>query len=284
MTKQSNTRPDRASDRTQQRPTKGGNRARPRPLERQVRGGRIRKNHHLNVSDESTNEVRKTTHDVPEETNDDLPLETITSDEDHEAYQDSAETDDDSSEEFSSATEKDTPTRIAVERQQQHRSKLRAMITTRPLVRSRDPIRPGRNDSTSGPSSISHRSSSIGLRTPLLPLSSEIRFTSTEGSSPGPVAANTPPLNKDWANLPSRKNMVTGRERVLLEAARVQVLRFTLFTDPFPSAASLTSYIHTAWEETEKQFLTNVEVSPESLAHVSAGKTRYIHEGMLIVV
>ena len=111
-------------------------------MERQVRGGRIRKNH-LNVSDESTNEVRKRTHDIPDETNDNLPLETITSDEDHEVYQDSAETDDDSSEEFSSATEMDTPTRITVERQQQHRSQLRAMITTRPLVSSRDPILAG---------------------------------------------------------------------------------------------------------------------------------------------
>ena len=46
--------------------------------------------------------------------------------------------------------------------------------------------------------------------------------------------------------------MMNGRERVLLETGRVQVLRFTLFTDPFPSATALTSYIHTAWEETEK--------------------------------
>jgi PHD/YefM family antitoxin component YafN of YafNO toxin-antitoxin module len=57
-----------------------------------------------------------------------------------------------------------------------------------------------------------------------------------------------------------------------------------LFTDPFLSVASLTSYIHMAWEETEKEFPTNVEVSSESLAHVSAGKKYYIHEGILIVV
>jgi hypothetical protein len=50
------------------------------------------------------------THNVPEETNNDLLLETIISDEDHEVYQDLAETDDDSSKEFSSAMEKDTPT------------------------------------------------------------------------------------------------------------------------------------------------------------------------------
>lgn len=74
---------------------------------------------------------------------------------------------------------------------------------------------------------------------------------------------------------------MTGRERVLLEAARVQVLRFTLFTDPFPSAPSLTSYIHTAWEETEKQFLTNVDVSPEGLTHVGAGKRSCVSEEML---
>ena len=279
MTRQSNSRPDRASDKTQQRPMKGGNRARPRPLERPVRGGRIRKNHNLSVSDERTHEVRQTTHNVPQETNDVPLLETITTDEDHEAYQE-AMTDDDSSE-FSSATEKDTPTRFAVGRQQA-RSELRAKITTRPLMGSRDPIGPGRNYITTGSSSLGHRSSSIGLCTALLPLSSEISFPSTEGSSRGLVAATPPPLHKDWANLPSRKNMVTGRERVLLEAARVQVLRFTLFTDPFPSAASLTSYIHMAWEETEKQFLTNVEVSPESLAHVSAGKTPCVREGMLI--
>jgi hypothetical protein len=239
-------------------------------VERQVSSGRIRKHHH-----QRTNEVREATRDVYGGTNDDPPSGTIASDDDEDhAYQE-ASTDGNSTEESGSGTEKDTPTRIAVERRRHARSELRAKIMTQPLVRSGD-------YSTSGPSSSSHLSSSIGLCTPLLSLPSEMTFT--EASSSGAVTTAPPPVNKCWANPPSRRNMMTGRERVLLEAARVQVLRFTLFTDPFPSATTLTSYIHTAWEETEKQFLTNIEVSPESLGQVSGGKTVCVREGMLKVI
>lgn len=64
--------------------------------------------------------------------------------------------------------------------------------------------------------------------------------------------------------------MVTGGERMLLEYSKVQVLRFTLFANPFPSPADLTEFIHIAWEEAEAHHHTHIEASQESLTLVRA--------------
>ena len=69
---------------------------------------------------------------------------------------------------------------------------------------------------------------------------------------------------------------------MLLEHAAVQILRFTLFIDPFPSAPDLTSNIHKAWEDAERHLLTDIEASVESLALVRARKD--IHWWWLTVI
>ena len=70
---------------------------------------------------------------------------------------------------------------------------------------------------------------------------------------------------------------------MLLEYAAVQILRFTLFSDPFPSAPDLTSCIHMAWEDAERHYLTQIEASPESLALVRASGN-VIFMGWLLMV
>jgi hypothetical protein len=84
-----------------------------------------------------------------------------------------------------------------------------------------------------------------------------------------PSSRGSESIDSGWGGVPSRRNNVTGPERILQEAARARILRLTLFTDPFPSAPDLTSYIYTAWQEAEMQFLTKFEASPESVAQVS---------------
>ena len=46
----------------------------------------------------------------------------------------------------------------------------------------------------------------------------------------------------------SRKNLLNGPERVILETAKDIVLHRTLFVDPFPGPVGLTSMVHMAWD------------------------------------
>ena len=89
-------------------------------------------------------------------------------------------------------------------------------------------------------------SSSVGLRTP----------SESPGPSSGPI-------------LKSRRNIVSGRERVVLEMARIRITHFTLFVDPFPSTIKLTEVIHEVWMEAERHFASRVQISAESVNQVS---------------
>lgn len=95
----------------------------------------------------------------------------------------------------------------------------------------------------------------------------DCRSTSAEESTPTNVTSS--PIGLDIGSLHSRKNLVTGGERILLEFARDKVYYYALFQDAFPSAPDLTSFIHTAWEDAERHYRTHMEASPESLAIVS---------------
>ena len=182
----------------------------------------------------------------------------------------SSRSDHDSAPESDSGTEKDTPTRAALERTQRIGGERRVTITTRPLTEiGRHFRRPlGRVPPTSLhlEHSAQPTSSSIGLGN----ISSTASLSlSAVSPSNDPSSRGIETIDSGWGGVPSRRNNVTGPERILQEAARARMLRLTLFTDPFPSAPDLTSYIYTAWQEAEMQFLTKFEASPESVAQVS---------------
>jgi hypothetical protein len=182
----------------------------------------------------------------------------------------SSGSDHDSAPESDSGTEKDTPTRAALERIQRIGGERRVTITTRPLTEiGRHLRRPlGRVPPTSLhlERSVQPTSSSIGLGN----ISSTASLSlSAVSPSNDPSSRGSESIDSGWCGVPSRRNNVTGPERILQEAARARMLRLTLFTDPFPSAPDLTSYIYTAWQEAEMQFLTKFEASPESIAQVS---------------
>lgn len=125
----------RSSDRTEHR-QKGGNQARDRPVDRGVLNGRVKKKHHQKTSNRVvTEELYETTE--RDEASPELPANEANDTDEDDAYEDDG-TDKDCSEGSGYATEKDTPTRIAVERRQESRKELRAKITTRPLARTKD--------------------------------------------------------------------------------------------------------------------------------------------------
>jgi hypothetical protein len=215
----------------------------------------------------------------PDDNDRDLPPRTgeeISSDEEEQIpYQPdidiaSSGSDHDSAPESDSGTEKDTPTRAALERIQRIGGERRVTITTRPLTEiGRHLRRPlGRVPPTSLhlEHSAQPTSSSIGLGNIS---STDSLSLSTVSPSNDPSSRGSESIDSGWGGVPSRRNNVTGPERILQEAARARILRLTLFTDPFPSAPDLTSYIYTAWQEAEMQFLTKFEASPESVAQVS---------------
>ena len=308
-----------SSDRTEHR-RKGDDQAL-RPADHGVRSGRIEKRHRR-----ASNRVTTEVYTVTEPSNEILTNEANDSEED-DNYEDEG-TDKDCSEGSGYATEKDTPTRIALERRQESRREKRAKITTRllqvPPSHKKDLLLPSPHPSaTTTPStttrnqhqsiggitiltrsvlcesvniiqgrtpSCTDRSSSVGRSSPCVrgrspgvgSRSSSAGFCSpiVAGDSPGPVNA---PAGPDFGSIRGRKNLVTGGERMLLEYAAVQILPFTLFTDPFPSAPDLTSYIHLAWEDAERHHLTQIEASPESLALVRA-RRKIVYGSWLLTV
>jgi len=115
---------------------KGTNRARVQQVVHGVKKGRVKKHRRGGAVTKRVREVSE-----QEESNSEIPAgETNDTDED-DAY-DYAGTDGSCSEESGSATEKDTPTRIALERRQESRKEIRSKITSRPLARPKDPVRP----------------------------------------------------------------------------------------------------------------------------------------------
>jgi len=138
MTSSTSSKTSRVPDGTRRKESKGGNRARPQPVEK-VRSGRVNKHHHkASPGRGSTPEVPKAAKDVRQEPQQEFPPCEISDGED-DPYED-AGTDKDCSEGSGSATEEDTPTRLALERRKEAKKKRRAKITTRRLESPRDSI------------------------------------------------------------------------------------------------------------------------------------------------
>ena len=223
--------------------------------------------------------------------------ESISSGED-DAYE-NAGTDQDCSERSGSATDKDTPTRLALERRKEAKKKSRAKITSRRLESPKASIR------TVPYAPKTHLSSSVGRSSPCAgrtPAVVRRRSPSTGGSSPSvgprsPVPSNaqlpstekSPSPGETGTGCPAgagvgRKNLVTGLERQLLDVARELVLDYTLFRHPFPSAPDLTAVIHQAWVDSQEWHEFSIEPSEESLTNVSTKKTMNVHQGILNVI
>ena len=124
----------RSSDRTEHR-QKGGNRARDRLVNRGVLSGRVKKKHQQKASNRVTEELYETTE--RDEASPELPANESNDTDEEDAYEDDR-TDKDCSEGSGYVTEKNTSTRVAIERCQESRKELRAKITTRPLARTKD--------------------------------------------------------------------------------------------------------------------------------------------------
>ena len=97
-------------------------------------------------------------------------------------------------------------------------------------------------------------SSTGGYSSPLGPLTtgrstsrSSIRSTSDMSVS-GTSGSSRHDMQDATRLIPSRKNLVLGPERAILQAAKDIILRKTLFADPFPGPAQLTTLIHVAWD------------------------------------
>ena len=109
-----------------------------------------------------------------------------------------------------------------------------------------------RQISTRRPSPSFPTSSTAGNSSPLGPL---MTGRSTSRSSirsicDMPASGSSSPSRHDTLDATgvttSRKNLVFGPERAILEAAKEIILRKTLFTDPFPGPVQLTTLIHVA--------------------------------------
>lgn len=150
MSRSGSSRAGRSSDRTENRP-KGGNRARIRPMDCGVQGGRVNKQPRRRISDRVEKGVREMEGEDAEDRNEEhLVSENDTDEEDQ--YED-AGTERDCSEKSGSATEKDTPTRVALERRQESQKEIRGKITSRTLVRPRNPTKRHFSDGRISPSS-----------------------------------------------------------------------------------------------------------------------------------
>ena len=187
MTSSISSKTSHVSDRRQKKKSKVGNRTHAQPAEK-VRSGRVSKRHHKAASSQaSTPENLNTTTDVRQETQNEFSsYENISSDE-GDAYED-AGTDKDCSEGSGSATEKDTPTRLALERRKEAKKKRRDKIALRRIGSPRNTLRP----IPSAPSS--HRSSSIGRSSPCdrrTPSINRPRYSSARPSSPPPSDAQS---------------------------------------------------------------------------------------------
>lgn len=130
MANSTRSRASRSSDRAEYR-RKGGDQARVRAADRRVRGGRVEK-HHQRASGRVTKDLYQTSEN--DEPSDGLPENEANDTEEDDAYEDDG-TDKDCSEGSGYATEKDTPTRIAL---QEGKRLVRAKITTRPILRAKD--------------------------------------------------------------------------------------------------------------------------------------------------
>lgn len=97
-------------------------------------------------------------------------------------------------------------------------------------------------------------SSSGGYSSPLGPLTTgrSTSRSSIRSTSDMSVSASSGSSRHDMLDatrlIPSRKNLVVGPERAILEAAKDIILRKTLFADPFPGPVQLTTLIHVAWD------------------------------------
>jgi len=119
---------------------KGAKRGRVQQVVHGVKKGRVKKHRRGGAVAKRVREVSEQ-EEEEEESNSEIPAgETNDTDED-DPY-DHVGTDGDCSEESGSATEKDTPTRIALERRQESRREIRSKITSRPLPRPKDLVRP----------------------------------------------------------------------------------------------------------------------------------------------
>jgi len=267
--------------------SKGGNRARPRP--EKVRSGRVSKHQeratHRRVS---IPEVQVSTNDVDQEPQRGRGDAEIISSSEDDAYE-HAGTDQDCSEGSGSPTDKDTPTRLALERRREAKGKNREKITSRRMMSPRDLVRKTYYTPSKHVSSSVGRSSPCVGRTPAAIRRSPSLATSS--SFPLPSAVNTRFLSieppSSLGDLPDagtprvRKNTVSGGERQLLDRARDLVLDYTLFQNPFPSAHDLTEFIHSAWVDSQEWHKLKIDPTAESLNNVSTGVTLFVGRRML---
>jgi len=248
-----------------------------------VWSGRVSK-HHGKASNRrvSSTEVRTPTDEVRQKPQRELTTEIISSSED-DAYE-HAGTDQDSSERSGSEspTDKDTPTRNALEKRRdanKEKIKSRRLGSAKKLVPQnlhggRLSSSVGRSSPTTGrtPVTVRRRSPSPATGSPL-PLPSNTRFLSIEAlSSQGDEDTRGP----DEDALNNRGNHAVGAERQVLAIARNLILDFTLFQSPMPSALDLTEVIHLAWADAEAWQRLSVEPSAESLQNVSKERTRIV--------
>ena len=274
----------RAPEKTPKK-SKGGNRARPRPAEK-VLNGRVNKRHQKASSSRiSMSEVAEPTENVQRKPDDELSIHEAIGSGVDDAYED-AGTDRDCSEASGSATEKDTPTRLALERRKEAKKKSRAKITLRRLDSPRGSVR------TAPYTPSTHRSSSVARSSPCVGRASAVdgrSSSSTRHNSLAPIDDRPPrsdegsddegtdsgdgsTVGPDGERVRGRGCNVSGGERILLDVARLNILDYTLFRNPFPSAQELTSVIHLAWGASQEFHEFRVEPSGESLYQVSMEK------------
>ena len=114
---------------------------------------------------------------------------------------------------------------------------------------------------------------------PMFPLSSVGQYSSLLGirsaiasgvRSSSPVGNRDTPRHGIWPAIESRRNTVTGPERAILQRAMTLMLRCTLFDDPLPKAATLTSQVYIVWGKAldEISDAGNIEPWEESVKQV----------------
>ena len=106
---------------------------------------------------------------------------------------------------------------------------------------------------------------------PTFPSSSAPRFSSPLGNlsattsgirSSSPAGHMSTPRQENWLGSNSRRNMVTGAERAIVEFAKSLILRYTLFEDPLPNVVALTAQVHRVWDAAVARIADSEYIAP----------------------
>jgi hypothetical protein len=102
---------------------------------------------------------------------------------------------------------------------------------------------------------------------PMFPSTSDARLSSPPGSLYGPASGTL--ISSPAPH--SRRNMVMGTERPVLEHAKTLILRYTLFEQPLPNVVALTAQVHKVWDSAVASIadVENIEPSDQCISLVS---------------